>query len=133
MQRSNRLRALRYPGFWLTIGFALVGLVIYASLTPSPEQLPAHFWDKAEHACAYLVLAFWFSCIYTRRHHLLVGVVLLVMGIALEFIQPHFGRDFQISDMLADAVGILCGLILGLTRLAAVFSWLENRLGGWAA
>lgn len=58
---------------------------------------------------------FWFAQLYVRapvRAAYAVGFV--AMGIALEFIQPRFGRDFEVADMAADAIGVALGWIAAL-------------------
>lgn len=98
------MRSLRLLWLWLWLGLgpALSGYVVFVSLTPHPETLPLHYWDKAEHATAYGVLALWFDgCLYDRMRYPGPGTLLLALGIALEFIQARVGRDFQVTDMCA--------------------------------
>ena len=52
----------------------------------------------------------WFAFLYRRaptRAWYALGFV--AMGIAIEFIQPYTGRDFELADMLADALGVALG------------------------
>jgi VanZ family protein len=114
---------------WRALGFIMVAFVIFASLIPQPDKvLPVHYWDKAEHATAYAVMALWFGGVYSVRRYGYVGLLLLAMGVALEFIQAHVGRHFDVMDMVADALGILLGLGISLTRLNAglLFSLVET-------
>ncbi|MBV8846268.1 MAG: VanZ family protein [Bryobacterales bacterium] len=84
-----------------------------------------HVNDKLEHAGAYAVLAF-LPAIHERRKFIMgaaIGTVLL--GVGLEFGQLFTGwRDFEVGDMIADAVGVCFGLAfaipirsLGMIRL----------------
>ena len=52
----------------------------------------------------------WFAFLY-RRTPTRAGYALgfVAMGIAIEFIQPCTGRDFEVADMLADALGVALG------------------------
>lgn len=53
---------------------------------------------------------FWFAQLYVRspvRRAYAAG--LIALGIALEFIQAHVGRDFEVADMAADALGVALG------------------------
>ena len=53
---------------------------------------------------------FWFAQLYVRTSvRLRYAVGLVVLGIALEFIQAHVGRDFEVLDMVADAAGVSLG------------------------
>ena len=59
---------------------------------------------------AYGSLMFWFAQLYARapvRAAYAAGFV--AMGIALEFIQAHVARDFEVADMVADAIGVALG------------------------
>ena len=62
---------LRYRKLWLIIGYMLIALVIFLSLTSSPVRINTHlpYQDKLFHALAYFSLTFWFMQIYHIRHH----------------------------------------------------------------
>ena len=98
--------------FLVALGWVLVALIAYLSLTPAPPSFEMGFeqGDKLEHFLAYGSLMLWFSQLYVRtpvRAAYALGFVAL--GIALEFIQPQFGRDFELADMAADALGVALG------------------------
>jgi VanZ family protein len=66
---------------------------------------------------------FWFAFLYRRaptRAAYAAGFV--AMGVAIEFIQPFTGRDFEVADMLADALGVALGW--GAARLLS--RWLPR-------
>jgi VanZ family protein len=53
---------------------------------------------------------FWFAQLYVRRAvQLRYAIGLILLGIALEFVQAHVGRDFEVADMVADAIGVAIG------------------------
>ena len=53
---------------------------------------------------------FWFAFLYRRTPtRLWYALGFIAMGVAIEFIQPYTGRDFEIADMLADALGVALG------------------------
>ena len=120
----NKLR-----GSWLALGWMWVAAIFYLSLMPQPPE-PVHFWnaDKLEHALAYSLLMLWFSQIYRQRtSRILLAVLLLAMGIAIEYLQRETGyRTFDYADMLADAVGVMVGWAWSLTALGRVFAYLEH-------
>lgn len=113
---TNTNPDLKYRFFWLLVGYALVVLVVYLSLTSEPIDLYMGFknQDKVYHAFAYFTLMSWFSQIYHRnvqRAQLIVAFVFL--GILLEFLQgltPN--RDPDIADAMADTAGVLLGYVL---------------------
>lgn len=52
----------------------------------------------------------WFAFLYRRTPtRLWYALGFVAMGIAIEFIQPYTGRDFELGDMLADLAGVLAG------------------------
>lgn len=119
---------LRYRSAWLAAGWLLVGLVIYLSLTPHPpEPLSFDQADKLEHALAYASLSLWFCQIYLAlRQRVVVVAALVIMGVALEFLQGASGyRMFETADMLANSCGVLSGFLLARTRLGRVFVLIE--------
>ena len=53
---------------------------------------------------------FWFAFLYrctpTRLGY---AIGFIAMGVAIEFIQPLTGRNFELADMAADALGVALG------------------------
>mgnify|MGYP003576565687 CR=1 FL=1 len=118
------LLALRHPRLWLVSGWILVVVAIAINIMPS-QDLPklGGISDKLEHAIGYAVLALWFAGIYPRARYPMIGVGVLVMGIAIEGVQGamNVGRQADLRDVYANSAGIVCGLLLAV-------AW----LGGWA-
>ena len=125
-QKANKLR-----WSWLAVGLVWVAAVFYLSLTPYPPQ-PVTFWqaDKIEHALAYGLLMLWFCQIYRQRSsRMLLALLLVAMGIAIEYLQGETGyRMFEYVDMLANAAGVLVGWAWARTSLGHVFAYLEYRV-----
>ena len=97
---------------FVALGWALVAFVVWGSLTPSPPSFDIGFdqADKLEHAFAYACIMFWFAQLYVRNPvRLAYAAGIVALGVALEFIQAHVGRDFELADMAADAVGVALG------------------------
>jgi len=112
---------LLYRRFWLRIGWGLIALVIFFSVTTSPPQIDINIasLDKLEHFFAYAVLMGWFGQLYhTTKTRTIWFVGFVVMGISLEIIQGLGGvRYFEYADMVANTAG-------------ALTSWLLIRGGG---
>lgn len=85
--------------------------VITACLAPISQQIPSPFTrsDLFYHASSYLALTF----LYLLSDNQVKKVVplLLIQGIAIEFIQPYFGRFFEFYDILANSLGVLFGFL----------------------
>ena len=112
---------LRFRLVWLVIGYLLVGLVVYLSLTSTPVDmdLSLPYEDKFFHALAYFVLMFWFAQIYHdgfQRN--VIALVLVCMGVVLEYLQSFDpARISDFSDMVANSTGVVLGFALALTRV----------------
>jgi VanZ family protein len=99
------MTALARRPLWLGIGWSLVLLVVYLSLTPRPPPAGINIWDKASHAIAYFTLMFWFAQIHDRR--LAVALWVLALGAGIEVAQGFTGyREASAPDMLANGVGV---------------------------
>lgn len=98
---------LRHARTWWVLGGCIVLTVLVLSLVPSPPQLGG-ISDKWQHALAYTVMMSWFAQLTSA--HLRLALILVLMGIAVEFLQLWGGvRHFELLDMLADAIGVLVG------------------------
>ena len=94
--------------------------VIVGSLLPSDsapirtlDELP--FSDKFDHMGMYAMLAFLPALHEETKGVLWLAAGALALGIALEFVQLYVGRDFEVGDMIADAVGLVVGLAVGFS------------------
>lgn len=123
--------SLQYRRFWIAIGWALVGAVIYLSVghvTITPENIPES--DKVGHVIAYGTLMFWFMQIAKQpQKRVAIAVLLVLLGVGLEFVQAHIPyRDFEVADMVADAIGVAIGWLVAPPRTPNVLSALEKAL-----
>ena len=122
------LPGLRARPLWLLLGWTMVFLIVYLSLTPAPVELPLGQGDKIGHVLAYATLMSWFANLYeasVRRLTLALGFVAL--GVSLEFLQRWTGyRSFEVADMVAGAIGVAAGWILAPPRLSNYSRWLEK-------
>jgi VanZ family protein len=93
--------------------------VIVGSLLP-PDSAPIRtldllpFSDKFDHLGMYALLAFLPALHEETKVVWWIALGAVALGIALEFAQPYVRRDFEIGDMVADAVGVAVGLGAGL-------------------
>lgn len=136
-QRSANISQERYLRvYWLLIGYLLVLLLIWGSLDPNPmPTLDFSGSDKFEHAFAYGFLLLWFGQVYkTTRARWRILLSLMILGCVLEIAQGAGGyRYFELTDLLADCMGLLLGraaLALGADRILAQ---LEDSAGPWVA
>ena len=94
------------------MGWILIGLVLYLSLTPNPpDTLDFVFADKLEHLVTYSVLMGWFSQLHqSTKHQVFWAVGFCLMGVSLEILQGLGGyRYFEYADMAANTSGVFLG------------------------
>lgn len=96
---------------WLVLGWAMVGAIVWLSLTPSPPKVDFEESDKLGHFLGYGTLMFWFSQLYIQKiSRVAYASGFALMGVALEFAQGALGyRTYEVFDMYANALGVLLG------------------------
>lgn len=106
------MRSAALAGGWL-----YAAAIVWLSLTPSPPVPGFAYGDKVGHVLAYAGLMFWFGLLYTgTRARLAYALLWIAMGVALEFAQGQAGyRSFELTDMAADALGVLAGAAAALS------------------
>ena len=104
------------------MAYAVLALVAVLSLIPSPD-IGAN--DKFMHYLTYFILSAGFTTLVRHNRSLiLIAVGLIGYGILLEFLQGMTGyRYMEVYDMLANSIGVLCGL---LVRLSAIPCWFRR-------
>jgi VanZ family protein len=114
---------LRFRRMWLTIGWILVSIAVYGSLTGNDFIAACGVNDKFMHAGTYATLSLWFAGIYPRSRYLVIAVGLFALGVSMELLQGWmgYGRMRDMHDVFANMLGIAIGLTLA--------TW---WLGGWA-
>ena len=111
---------LKYPRVWLGLGWLLLILVMAGSVVPVIVVKGFSAADKLVHGGSYLILVTWFTGLYRRQHHIFIALALFALGLVLEVIQGQLPyRGFDPFDLLANATGILFGLILARSVFVA--------------
>ena len=123
---------LRYRKLWLIIGYMLIVLVIFLSLTSSPVRINTHlpYQDKLFHALAYFSLTFWFMQIYHIRHHVFRWIMFfLCLGLLMEYLQGFEPERYsEVGDMVANTLGVAAALALSRTQLRFMLARLERYI-----
>ena len=107
--------------------FAIVGigLAFMESLVGrQPQTIPL---DKIIHFSGYFILSATF--VLALRPLLFVpGLVGLVcMGVVIEFLQRHTGRQFDVTDMVANALGVVSGGTVGIA-VRGLYAYVRKEL-----
>ena len=106
--------------------YTTVIMVITLTVTmlwPIEQSLPAPKGsDKLLHFSAFAALALPFAC--TKRFGFTsILIVASCFGAVIELLQPTFNRNADVIDWIADALGVLFGICLGLVyRLTRQYS-----------
>ena len=101
-------------------------MIVYLSLAKDisvPEYVFGR--DKGAHYLAYTALGFlFFFCFHNAVYHRVIVLNLMpvlgatslsfLCGYAIELCQPHFGRCFEVADLVADGLGSFTGAVIGL-------------------
>jgi VanZ family protein len=124
---TETTRAARRRALILVIWAVLMCCVVVGSLAPASSSLMVavgrlHVWDKLQHFGAYLVLSFLPVIGYRdRRRGLMAGLSMFLLGVLMEAGQ-HFspGRAVELGDVIANGVGVSCGILLGLPIRALI-------------
>src|SRR6185503_2351583 len=102
------LKFLRLLSLWLF--WPGVALIVWGELTPTPPHLEGLFsWDKLDHFVAYFGLAAMATMIVGIRPRLIaiLAAIAAFSGL-LELIQLVAGRDAELSDFIANSLGVAC-------------------------
>ena len=98
----------------IPLTFIVTLILTVALLWPMEQPLPAPDGsDKIVHLAAFAALAF--PLARTNR----VSLLLVFMGASafgglIELIQPTFNRSADLNDWIADILGVMLGIALGL-------------------
>ena len=123
---------LRYRKLWLGIGYLLIVVVIFLSLTSNPVRIDTNlpYQDKLFHMLAYFSLTFWFMQIYHIRHRVFQWVVFfLCLGLLLEYLQGFDSNRYsEVGDMLANTLGVVAAVVLARTPLRFMLAKFERYI-----
>lgn len=115
------LRPAARRGWRAGLGLALLA-VAWLAVDPAPPPAADTGWDKSNHVLAFAVLA-WLGSLAAWPHprrRLVVAAGLLGYGLLIEAVQSQLpARSAEWSDLVADAVGIACGLLAAAPCLRA--------------
>ena len=110
------MRSLRW---WRILTVVAAGSILILSLLPGPLEIPGNvrFADKIAHFAAYAVLGYLiFTSLFKGkelRTVVLVTLLCLLYGGLIEFLQTFTHRQPEIWDLVADAIGAVCGAAAG--------------------
>lgn len=123
---------LKLRVLWLFIGFALIALVLYLSLTSNPVAMAGMFRyeDKLYHALAYFTLMAWFSQLYHQAaQRIIIALLFVFMGLMVEYLQSlNPDRYAEFGDMVANVTGVMLGFVLTQTAAKNILLRVEKQI-----
>ncbi|MBM4200810.1 MAG: VanZ family protein [Gammaproteobacteria bacterium] len=119
---------LHFRRLWQGIGWLMVAVVVWLSVTPHPPQPPSLLtWDKAQHLTAYAGLMYWFRQAFAA--HWRWPVFLITLGVVLELLQSMIPlRNGDLVDVVANSLGVGIGLALGRSPLGGLLAAADARI-----
>ena len=100
------------------VTIVLIFVLLWAFLTPVAQLPPApgisdYFW----HISIFAILVIPLGTTLPSQS-LTIALAAILFGTVIEFIQPNFGRGFEIHDLVSNAVGVCAGW------------WIAKKLAG---
>lgn len=105
--------------YWLHITILLLLSIATLSLWPVASLPAVPGTDKTHHFIAYAALMFP-AALKQPKYFYAIAASFLVFSGAIELIQPFVNRYGEWLDMLANAIGVLCGWLLA--KIILVFT-----------
>jgi VanZ family protein len=101
-------------GVWLA-GVVWGSLVSGNEMSSLENVVPFLQYDKLVHGGAYAGLALLSMLAFERRRGIAVALSMILLGAVIELLQ-HFspGRTPDVADAIANSVGVLSGIALGI-------------------
>lgn len=103
----------KVESYWLWLTCLILLIITIGSLYPM-EQLPSLPGnDKTRHLIGYCALMLPVA-IRQPKHWLGYAILFIIWSGVIELIQPYVNRYGEWADMLANSVGVLIAIILGI-------------------
>jgi VanZ family protein len=93
---------------WSRVGFIIVlaAITIGSLLPPRSVASAGSIPDWVQHGLGYFLLALFAALVFDKRSWQMVLGCVIAYGVLIEVLQPVVaGRNFELSDMLANAIG----------------------------
>lgn len=124
---------LRHPWVWLGLGWLFVALAVLVSLVPGQKLPDTHMSDKWQHSLGYALLTLWFTGLYPKVSYWKIAAGFLAMGVSIEVAQGlmPYGRQMDVLDVGANAIGIAAGLLIALVGFGRWATTIEKWTQRW--
>ena len=121
------MNPLKLRILWTFIGYGLVVLVVYLSLSTLPPSVDIPLEDKIYHVLAYGVLMLWFAQLYPKSRYLWLAIGFIALGILMEILQAQLvSRNGDVWDVVANSLGTILSWGLALKGMNLLLHRFEN-------
>jgi fumarate hydratase subunit alpha len=110
-----RRRVAQIGALVAVTAIVILSIVPSRSISSLVARLP--FGDKGAHFIAYGVASWLLVFSFGLNYSTLIFIATSLLGLLIEVIQPHFGRSFDIWDLVVNCTGALFGVLLGVVYL----------------
>lgn len=97
--------------YWLQITIFILAAITVLSLWPAASLPKVPGSDKTHHFISYAALVFPVA-LKKPKHWLIIALGFAVFSGAIELIQPYVNRYGEWLDLMANIIGLLCGIVL---------------------
>ena len=111
--------------YWITITLFTLAAITALSLWPLENLPPVPGSDKVQHLIAYAALMFPIA-LRKPKYWPLIGLFFIAWSGAIELLQPYINRYGEWMDMVANSIGVVCGL-LAAQLISLLFSVNSDR------
>jgi VanZ family protein len=96
---------------WISFTILTLAAITTLSLWPQEKLPPVPGTDKTHHIIAYAVLMFP-TALRKPDNWIMLGLLFIGYSGAIELLQPYVNRYGEWMDLAANAMGVVCGLIV---------------------
>ena len=112
------------------IGIAGILMVGMGSLSNGEPTLADP--DKVLHFSGYLLLGCLFAVGLRTLYWLPAALLLIGMGVVLEYAQTFMGRNFEVDDMYVNALGVSAGFLIGMIG-RRIYAYIQTEISDLTA
>ena len=124
------LRELPHLRWWLLLGRLWLLATVVVCLVPlPPSPIPIEGSDKLEHALGWMLITLWYAQLTRSPKALLARACgFVALGAAIELAQSlTTWRSADLADLLANLVGVILGVAIGLSPIGGILERLDRR------
>ncbi|WP_071592957.1 VanZ family protein [Pleurocapsa sp. PCC 7319] len=113
LARSNMINKLLtiIRRFWISITLFILSFITIMSLWPLEQLPPVPGNDKTHHLIAYAVLMFP-TALRKPNYWPAIALFFICWSGGIELLQPYVNRYGEFHDLVANATGLICGLLM---------------------